>query len=123
MRRLIVILFLLLLLPIGFGISVQADETDPPVDPGTEDDADVEGDHPWGGEERVVVVDDNTISKYDKRSAFTIDDYIKIYVYLYYGLDFLDQRTTEYIKPVSITRHYPSKRSSYRAVSQTGSSR
>ena len=124
MRTLIVLVVLLLLLPIGFGTSVQADETDPPIDPGTEDEGgDVEGDHPWGGEERVIIINIEPDKESELRATFSFDDYLKLYLYMYYGLDFLDQSTSEYSRPVTATRYDPRDASLYRADSEKRSSR
>ena len=116
MRSLLFTLVLLLLLPIAFGINVQADETEPPDDPGNLDnDGDLEGDHPWGSEENASTSQDYTDPKEGLRPTLTFEKYIRMFVYVYYGLDFLDSPATEQTRSTTLTRFNTQKKYSYRS--------
>lgn len=113
MRKLLITMVLLLLLPLAIGINVQADETEPPPDPGLGDDGDVEGDHPWGGEERVIIIQDKNDPRFDLRESFTFDKYVRLFVYVYYGLDFLDRPAIEPTRTGTVTRFETQRRYSF----------
>lgn len=123
MRSILFTVVLLLLLPIAFGINVQADETDPPPDPGLGDgdEGDVEGDHPWGGNNIVINDRDDIYPRRESRSTLTFLKYVKLYLYTYYGLDFFDSATTEYTRSVSVTRFDAPDEFSYRSDSKNRS--
>lgn len=123
MRSILFTMVLLLLLPIAFGVNVQADETNPPPDLGVgdsegNDDEDVEGDHPWGGENIVIDDTDGADSRNELRSTFTFEKYFRLFVYTYYGLDFLDRSTTEYTRSKSVVRFETPEEFSYRSDSK-----
>jgi hypothetical protein len=90
MRKLTISLMLLLLLSFVFGINAQADETLPPPDPGVEDGGggDITGDHPWGGDDNVVIVTDPD-PEVTFKSTISFSKYIKLFMYNFYGVDLL----------------------------------
>lgn len=94
MRKLIILMMLMLLLPISFTGTLKADNTLPPnpgLDDGdTDDGGDEDGDHPWGEENTIEAPDKD---RNDSRVTFSIEEIIyysfSSYFEMFYGNKFL----------------------------------